>query len=210
MKLLDIENWNRKEHYEFFSQFDEPFFGLVSEIDCTKAYNASKENNHSFFAWYLHKSLMAVNEIEEFRYRIVEKEVVIFDEIHASATIGREDGTFGVTFVPFNNSFENFNQSLKKEIDGVKNSVGMRLNVHAQRSDVIHYSSIPWTRFTGLTHPRRYGTDESEPKISFGKIFLKDDRWIMPVAVYVHHGLADGYHVSKYLEVFQQLMDKQY
>ncbi|MDH5475920.1 MAG: CatA-like O-acetyltransferase, partial [Cyclobacteriaceae bacterium] len=49
MKILDLENWNRKEHYHFFSQYDEPFFGLVSEIDCTIAYQVAKKNNYSFF-----------------------------------------------------------------------------------------------------------------------------------------------------------------
>jgi chloramphenicol O-acetyltransferase type A len=207
MKKVDLQSWNRKEHYEFFSQFDEPFYGLNTEIDCTKAYLFCKETNNSFFAWYLHKSLLAVNGIEEFRLRIVDKQVVLFDGIHASTTIGREDGTFGVTFVPFSKDFETFRLSLNEEIAGVKNSTGMRLNAHAQRCDVIHYSSIPWVKFTGLTHPRRYGNDESEPKISFGKIYLKDGKWFMPVSVYVHHGLADGYHIAKYLDLFQGMMD---
>ncbi len=96
----------------------------------------------------------------------------------------------------------------KAEIEEVKNSIGLRLNAHAKRNDVIHYSSIPWTHFTGLTHPRKYGDGESVPKISFGKMFVKEDKWFMPVAVYVHHGLADGYHVSKYFEVYQKLMNE--
>lgn len=208
MRKINIKSWNRKEHFEFFSKFDEPFFGLVSEIDVTAAYNFSKEVNRSFFAHYLHRSLLAVNLVEEFRYRIDKNEAVVYDEIHASTTIGREDGTFGVTFVPYNIDFDVFNSSLKAEIEEVKNSIGLRLNAHAKRNDVIHYSSIPWTHFTGLTHPRKYGDGESVPKISFGKMFVKEDKWFMPVAVYVHHGLADGYHVSKYFEVYQKLMNE--
>jgi chloramphenicol O-acetyltransferase type A len=208
MKKIDVNSWNRKEHYDFFSKFDEPFYGLVAEIDCTRAYLASKENGRSFFAWYLHKSLLAVNAVEEFRLRIIDKEVVLFDEVHASTTIGREDGTFGVTLVPYSNDFSSFRDSLDEEIAGVKNSTGMRLDVPAQRHDVIHYSSIPWVQFTGLTHPRKYYTDESEPKISFGKIHQKEGKWMMPVSVFVHHGLADGYHIAQYFEQYQKLMDR--
>ena len=152
---------------------------------------------------------MAVNQVEEFKLRIVDKQVVVFDEIHASSTIGREDGTFAVTFVKFSPDFGVFDKSLKEEIKNVHESSGMRLNKSAKRSDVIHFSSIPWIRFTGLTHPRRYGMDESEPKISFGKIFKRDEKWFMPLAVFVHHGLADGYHISKYLEYFQEFMDEE-
>jgi chloramphenicol O-acetyltransferase type A len=29
----------------------------------------------------------------------------------------------------------------------------------------------------------------------------------MPMAVHVHHGLVDGYHVGQFAETFQKLMD---
>lgn len=208
MKILDIDSWKRKEHFNFFSQFDEPFFGIVSEIDCTIAYKIAKENANSFFAYYLHKSLLAVNEIEEFKYRIDENKVIIYDKIHASPAIIRDDNTFGYSFIQFNPDLETFSKSLQKEIDNVKNSVGLRLNKDAMRKDTIHYSSIPWSKFTGLTHARNYKIVDSVPKITFGKTFLKETTWIMPIAIYVHHGLVDGLHISKFLELFQKLMNE--
>ena len=42
--LIDIDNWNRKEHFQFFSKFDEPFFGVTVKVDCTTAYKKAKEN----------------------------------------------------------------------------------------------------------------------------------------------------------------------
>ena len=72
MKFLNINKWKRKEHFEFFSKYDDPFFGVVTEIDSTIAYNIVKEKKYSFFAYYLHKSLIAANDIEEFRHRIYE------------------------------------------------------------------------------------------------------------------------------------------
>lgn len=62
MEKLDLENWNRKEHFEFFSKFEEPFFGIVSEVDCTKTLNFSKQHSISFFAYYLHKALIEVKK----------------------------------------------------------------------------------------------------------------------------------------------------
>jgi len=38
---INIEQWERKALYNFFSQFEEPFFGLTVRIDCTKAYNGN-------------------------------------------------------------------------------------------------------------------------------------------------------------------------
>ena len=207
MKKLDFENWNRKEHFEFFSPFDEPFFGVVSEVDCTKAYSYAKKNNISFFAYYLHKTLEAANSLDFFKYRIIDKEVFICDEIHAAATIAREDGTFAFSFTEFNPDFTIFHDSLKSEIDSVQNSSGLRFNEYAKRADAIHISSFPWHKLTGLTHARDFKREDSVPKITFGKSFELDSALKLPVAINVHHALMDGFHVAKFLERFQDLLD---
>ena len=106
MKTIYINNWARKEHYYFFKNFSEPFFGIVADIDCTEAYKFCKTEKIPFFSYYLHKSLIAVNEIEEFRYRIENEKIMVFDKIHAAATISRADNTFAFTLIDY---FEYFN-----------------------------------------------------------------------------------------------------
>ncbi len=207
MQKLDLQGWNRKEHFEFFSNFDEPFFGIVSEVDCTKAYKFSKNNDRSFFAHYLHKSLTAINEIPEFKYRILAKEVVVCDIVHAAATIARKDGTFAFSFAEFHPDFDVFQTALNKEINEVQNSTGLRLSENTQRLDAIHYSSFPWHKLTGLTHSRDFKTSDSVPKITFGKMYEQNSQLKLPVAINAHHGLMDGFHVAKFLEVFQEFLD---
>ena len=106
MKIIDKATWKRKEHFDFFSSFDEPFFGLVTEIDCSIAYKKCKNENISFFAYYLHKALLAINQVEEFSYRMVGDDIVVYDEIHASATLGRIDETFAFSFIEFEEDFK--------------------------------------------------------------------------------------------------------
>jgi chloramphenicol O-acetyltransferase type A len=48
-KELNIDNWVRKDHFNFFIQFEEPFFGVTVDIDCTKAYDTAKQTGSSFF-----------------------------------------------------------------------------------------------------------------------------------------------------------------
>ncbi|MCU6167761.1 hypothetical protein KWH76_23435, partial [Enterobacter roggenkampii] len=40
---IDIEKWNRKEHFNFFKTFDDPFFGMTANVDFTPVYNYSKD-----------------------------------------------------------------------------------------------------------------------------------------------------------------------
>lgn len=205
---LDVNTWNRKEHFEFFGGFDEPFFGISTNLDFTKGYQKIKDNGYPYFLFYLHKSLLAANSIEAFRYRIENDEIFLYDKIHASPTIGREDHTFGFSFMKYEEDFETFVSKSQKEIDAVKNSKGLRYTDDAKRVDTIHYSSIPWYNFTGLSHARHFQFQDSVPKISFGRYTQVQSKLTLPVSVHVHHGLADGYHVGQYLEAFQELLNE--
>ena len=207
MKIIDIETWKRKEHFEFFSKMQSPYFGIVTEVDCTETYQLAKDKNESFFAHYLHKSMIVVNKIEEFKYRIIDDEVVVFDVLHAGSTIGRKDGTFGFSFMEFSEDFEIFNKKLQKEIDEVQNSTGLRVKNEDLPENHVRHSTMPWTHFTGLLHPTDFNPKESIPKIVFGKFSEKNGRKMLPISIEAHHGLMDGYHISAYLNEFQNQLN---
>ena len=208
-KVISIKGWKRREHFEFFSQFDEPFWGITADVDCTLAYQKAKKEGHSFFISYLHKSIKAVNEIEEFRCRIENGEIVCYDKIHVTTTVSRKNDTFAYSYMDFNESFETFNQTALAEIERVQNEPGLRLNENNMRTDVIHYSSIPWLKFTGLSHARHFKFKDSVPKITFGKCHGTAGKMMMPISVHVNHALVDGIHMAKFFEVFQQMLNKQ-
>jgi chloramphenicol O-acetyltransferase type A len=203
---INLETWNRKEHFEFFSQMEEPFFGITTNIDCTIAYQNSKNLNVSFFTYYLHKTLLAVNEIENFKYRIIDNEVFVFDTINASATIMREDKTFGFSFNEFQNNINIFATNTTLEIARVKTTTGL-FTRDFPLINLIHFSTIPWVNFTSLTHARSFSFPDSCPKITFGKLIDENNKKFMPISIHVHHGLVDGYHVGEFVKLLQEMMD---
>ncbi len=208
MQFLDIDNWNRKEHYEFFSRMEEPFFGICLEVEVTKAYDFCKTNGISFFIYSHYLSTKAVNEIEAFKYRIAEKQVVIYDMIHVNTIVIRKDTSFCFTYMQYTPDFKMFEQGALKAMAQVAHTSGIGLEDNTSRPDTIHYSTIPWIKFTGLTHARSYSFPDSVPKISFGKIVQEGNQRKMPLAIYVHHGLMDAYHVGLYVDCFQELMNR--
>lgn len=203
---LNIENWNRKEHFLFFKKMEEPFFGITTTIDCTNAYAKSKELNVSFFTYYLHKTLVAVNAIEPFRYRIIENEVYIFDKINASATIMREDKTFGFSLIEFDANIQKFAVITKKEIARIQTTTG--LLTRDFDINLIHFSALPWVNFTSFSHARSFSFPDSCPKISFGKMMDENGKKTMSMSIHVHHGLMDGYHVGQFVELFQEIINE--
>lgn len=203
---LNLSTWPRKEHFGFFSKFEEPFFGLVATIDCTKGYASAKANNISFFIYYLHKVVAAVNSVEEFRYRISGNEVFVYDRVDASATLTRDDNTFGFSLMEYNPDIEVFSANAKAEIERVRNTPGL-FTREFDNDNIIHFSAIPWVDFTSLSHARSFTFPDSCPKISVGKMTEKNGVKTMPVSVHVHHGLMDGYHVGLFFDALQKAMD---
>lgn len=201
---LDMDRWVRKAHYEFFSRFEEPFFGVTVQVDCTSAFDRAKASGHSFFLSYLHKALVAANLVEAFRYRIIDGQVWVYDQVNASPTINRPDGTFGFGYMNYEEDFAVFETNATIEMDRVRNSSGLEPAVSGE--NVIHFSSIPWISFTSLSHARSFAQKDSIPKISFGKMTETNGIRSMPVSVHAHHGLMDGYQVGQFLEHFQGLM----
>ena len=202
---IDISTWNRKEHFEFFSTFEEPFFGITTPIDCTIAYENAKTMQIPFFVYYLHKTIAAVNQVENFRYRIEGNDVMLYDEIDASATIMREDKTFGFSFMKFHSDIHEFAKIVQAEIERIQTTSGLFTREYPE--NIIHFSAVPWINFIGLTHSRNFKIEDSCPKISFGKVVEENGKKIMSLAVLAHHGLVDGYHMGLFVTTLQNLMD---
>lgn len=205
-KLIDLENWDRKEHFLFFSKFTEPFFGVTTRVDCTKAYKNAKVKQVSFFLYYLYKALKAANQIDNFKYRIIDDQAYKFETANASPTINRPNGTFGFAYMDFDENEENFYDKAMKEIEKIRNTDSLLPAVSGE--NVIHFSAIPWIDFTSVSHARSFSHPDSCPKISFGKMTDINGVKSMPISIHVHHALMDGFHVGQFIDIFQGLMNE--
>lgn len=204
-KKIDLSTWNRRKHFEFFSQFEEPFFGITASVNATQAYRHAKKTGASFYLTYLHCILAAVNDVEAMRLRIADNNVILHDRIDVSATVNRLDNTFGFSYIEFHPDFDRFCINAREEMERVRNSTEL---FPVRNSDqVIHFSALPWIDFTSLSHARPFSRPDSSPKLSVGKLVKDGELQKMPLSIHVHHGLADGYHVGLFYEKVQELMD---
>lgn len=205
MHYLDIDAWERKQHFEFFNTFADPYFAVTAAVDVTSSYAFAKKNHLSFFSVYLHACMTAINKIENFKYRIEEDKVVLYDTIHASATMMRPNKTFGFSFINYDEDVKVFEKNMKREKDRIYNSNSLFPPQNSQ--DCIYCSALPWISFTGHKEPVN-GGKESVPKLAFAKIEANNEKLSMQVSVSVNHALVDGYHVGLFYEKFQESLNQ--
>ncbi len=203
---LDLDRWNRREHFHFFRGYDNPYFNLCAPLDVTPLLELCRQDGGaSFFLASLYLSQAAANSIAAFRYRLRGERVLVHEVIHGGSTVLRDDDTFSFAYFDYETDFQRF-QARGREILERARDPAAPLAPHAGDDDLIHYSVIPWVAFTSFSHARRWGTDESIPKIVFGKHTHDGTARRMPVSVEVHHALMDGLDVGRYFERFQELL----
>jgi len=166
----------------------------------------SKELKKPFFLYSIHFLLKCINDINAFKLRIEGENVVKYDKINISPTIGREDGTFGFAFFEYSINFNIFMQNAEKEINRVKNSTGLSFSENTGRKDLIRYSALPWFVFSDMKHADSIRTGDSVPKISTGKLIQEKKKYILPISISAHHGLTDGRDAAL---LIQKMIDAQ-
>ena len=201
---IDITSWNRRKIFEFFKDYEEPYYGITTDLDCTDAYDFAKKKGISFFLYYLYLILKAVNQTDAFKYRIEGDDLYLYDVINGSSTIDRDDGTFGFSHIPYFEDLDLFMERATEEVIEVRTS--NQLIRSGIGENIIHFSALPWTQFTHVSHPRRYTRRDSIPKITVGRYYMKEERRMMPVSVHVNHAVADGLHVGEYFKMLQGLL----
>jgi len=205
LRKIDLNTWNRKQHFEHFIQMSDPYFAVTIPFDVTLAYEFSKDTQTSFFGTYLHACMKAINATENMKYRIVEGDIISYDIIHASPTIMKTNGTFAFSFIHFDERLETFIENLNKEKLRIEYS--MNLFPPQNSLDCIYCSAMPWLNFSGHKEPVS-GNLDSVPKLAFSKMTKVGDVLKMNIAVSVNHALVDGNHVALFAEKFQDYLNK--
>ena len=205
-RKVNLKTWPRREHYDFFCSYGEPFFSITAEVRCEGILKRCERDGTSKTLALWHGVLQAANAVEEFRYRIQEQGPVLYEVVHLSPAVLRPDGTFTIAFLPFEENLLAFADLGRQVLEEAKKSKGFSLDVGARRIDLVHFSTVPWFRFTGLSHARAGNRIESEPKITIGQYGKgTDGKTSIPVSVTGHHGLMDGVHVARYLEELERI-----
>ncbi len=213
-KLIDQKSWVRRNEFEFFIKMAEPLLGITSEVETQKCLDAAKRNGESFFIYYSYAIIKAINDIAEFRTRVIKEEdgqinVYDYDVVDFVSPIKvDENGRYTEIRVPYTPDFREFYMRCK---DIIVNATAVDGEIFAPAICDGTYaciSAMPDIHFTSVRHAMsRIGGINQKPLISVGKMVTREGRSVMPIAITFHHGLVDGSHLSRLFCKIQQIMD---
>ena len=205
MEIIDLNKWERTEHFNFFRQMDYPQYSICANIDITNFLKKIKEKHISFYYGMIFAATNVLNQIDEFKYRIRGNEVIRHNTIHPSFTDLMDDSElFKIVNVDMENDIGIFTEKAKQKAVSQKKFIVTEEEV---RDDLVYITCIPWVAFTSLTHTISLKSDDAVPRLSWGKYFEESGRVLIPFSVQAHHAFVDGIHIGRYFDALQKYLD---
>ncbi len=203
-KIIDGKNWSRAMHCAIFRNSVEPAFCVTFECDITKFRAYVKEQELSFTMAMTFAVCKCANEIEAFRYRFADGNVVLFDKIDTAFTyLNKDTELFKVVNVPFIDDMGEYCRlALKTAKEQQEYFTGPLGN------DVFQCSAMPWVTYTHISHTNSGKKDNATPLFDWGRYYEKDGRIMIPVSVQAHHSFVDGLHIGKFADRLQRFFDE--
>ncbi len=204
-RIVDEKNWDRAMHCMIFRNSVEPAFCVTFEVDITNFLKKVKKQNYSFTIAMVYAVCKCANEIEAFRYKFLNGEVVLFDRIDTAFTyLNQDTKLFKVVNVPLKDSLEEYVALATKVAQEQKDYFTGPLG-----NDVFQCSPLPWVTYTHISHTNSGKKDNATPLFDWGKYYEKAGRIFMPISVQAHHSFVDGIHVGEFAEAIQVYMNAQ-
>jgi chloramphenicol O-acetyltransferase type A len=197
MREIDLEAWDRREHYRFFMQMDYPQYNLCFDLDVTGLLETCRATGASFYYSLIFHSMVSANRTEAFRYRARGAEVVLHDRLHPSFTDLDPGGElFRIVNVELAETLPEFvvRAAAKSRAQGRP----FDFSGYEGRDDLVFFTSIPWISFTQLNHVISLRREDSVPRLSWGRYREQAGRVVLPYSVQVHHAFVDAIHISRF------------
>lgn len=190
-QIIDEKTWKRATHCAVFRNCVEPAFCVTFEADITGFRSKVKSQGLSFTLAMVYAMCKCANEIENFRYRFLDGNVVLYDRIDTAFTyLDAETELFKFVNVPMCDNIEEY-VSLAAKIAAEQK----QYFAGEPRNDIYMCSAMPWVTFTHISHTNSGKKDNATPLFDWGKFFERDGRLLIPVSVQAHHSFVDGLHV---------------
>ena len=203
---IDMDNWERREHYYYYRDFIKTRYNLCGEIDITGLLSQIREKRLHFYLVFLYVVIHTVNEIRELRMCLDEDGALgYWDVCHPSYTIfHKDDLTFSDIWTEYSPDFQTFYERASQDMETFKDVKGIK----AKPDTPPHFcpiSCIPWISFTGFGSDTYAESNMLYPVILFGKYHENEKGQILlPLSIAVNHMVADGYHTCLFFQKIQE------
>lgn len=206
MKVIDMNTYKRKNHFNYFKSLAYPYVGVTVDVDITEFFYVIQKKNYPFFLSFLWCVNQACNEIPQFKQRIVGDGIIEYDYCHTSHTVSKEDETYAYCTLDARMSLDEF---IEKSLP-IHNQAKEDGNIEESAEEalsLIFISTLPWISYSSLIQPVPIPAD-SNPRVTWGKYKEENEKILLPVSTLCHHALVDGKHLANFYQTLEKKLSE--
>ena len=201
-KEININEWERKEHFEYYSRCATPHYCVAFNIDVTNLLQFTRKNNISFYSSLIYLCTQSINEIDEFLLETENNKVYKIDRRVPCFTDLMKDAT-SFHMVSLACEGDIIEYATKAREESRRNPLSVYALEGLRESQII-YSCIPWADITMCSNERDYTDpnlkDDTAPILVWGKYTEQNGKYMINMTLDVNHRFIDGYFVGQFVQ----------
>lgn len=189
----------RRDRFDLFERMESPAVNLCFTLDVPDFRPWCKAQELAPFHVMLCAVLRAVLKIENFRYRVVDGEVIRIDRLAPSFTVMNQHGDLNFATFDWSDDVREFVARGLAARDAASNMTELNIRYRSLSSraakEQVFVTCMPWLAFTSIQHPMASLATPDIPSLAWGRFRDGPDGLQLPFSVQAHHGFVDGWHI---------------
>ena len=204
-QLIDRSTWKREEYFNHYFSDVPCTYSMTVRLDITEL----REKRVSLYPTMLYLIACVVNRHEEFRTALDENgEVGVYDYLSPCYTVfHKESETFSNLWTTYSPNYKQFCANYENDIQEYGSINRMTAKPNAPEN-TFPVSMIPWSSFEGFNLNLQKGYSYLLPIFTMGRFEIVNGRCLLPLAVQVHHAICDGFHLSRFINELQEMIEQ--
>ncbi len=204
---VDLNEWTRGDLFKVYIGKMRIVMSLTVDIDVAPLLGYTKKHGLKFYPVMLWCVSKVINAHEEFKYGWDENgDLIRWDFISPSYTVfHEEEESFTKLITEYSEDLSKFHERYLADGEKYKDVRGFAGD---QAPNFYDASCLPWVRYK---HFDLHVFDEGKflaPVVTWGKYEANGKKIVLPLTMNIHHAVADGFHLCRFFNELQALIDQ--
>jgi len=192
----------RRDRFALFDAMDSAAVNICFPLALPDLRPWCREQGLAPFHVLLCAVLRAVLKVENFRYRVLDGEVIRIERLIPSFTVTNQHHDLNFAQFDWSDDLREFvargiaAREAASRMEALNMEYAARTKLEAKEQ--VFVTCIPWLAFTAIQHPSASLAQPDIPSFAWGKYRdAAQGRLELPFSVQAHHGFVDGFHIHQ-------------
>jgi len=204
MSYRVVEDYYRRQHFDFFRAYEMPFYTITFNLDVTAVKEFAAVREYPIYLTQCYLFARGMSRVEDFHYRVLNDQIVLHDHLEIAATLPAPQGAFSFAHFDYASDLESF---LRRAAEVSKRARQTATLEATAEGNTILFTALPGVRFTGFTHATPADRTDGRARVAFGQFFEDAGRVMVPVGLGVNHIFIDGVALGRLVDEVQTEFD---